>query len=189
MNQDWLTECYEECVDAVTAILYRRGSRQRAVQEAEEAVSWACKKALEHRPKWKSPKHCRNWIVLVACKHATQTWRTERRRGEIHRKIYAEGHARQEAHEPSTRHSLVELVSEAIKRLPEEDRRLIEARFAVGLTLEELVEVIALRNVSEAHRRCREALIRLREILIDQHGPAMASRLAAQPARSPPDPT
>jgi RNA polymerase sigma factor (sigma-70 family) len=163
-EQDWLAANWEACVAYLIAVRHRRGlSPQQAADLACDAVSFAGQQLLAKQPELESERHRRNWILRVAVNYAIDVRRTENRRRRALRRQYAEvGGEVALATEPSPLQPFLDLMRDALATLPEEERRLIEARFGEEASLQELVDEFGRGSVATAHRRIRGILGRLR---------------------------
>jgi DNA-directed RNA polymerase specialized sigma24 family protein len=186
-EEDWLAANWEGCVASLIAVLHRRGlSAKQAADLACDAVSFAGQRLLEVRPVVESERHRRNWVLRVALNYAIDVRRTETRRRWALRRQFAEGGGEAAlAPEPSPLQPFLDLMRGALARLPEEEQRLIEARFGEGASLQELVDEFGLGSVPTAHRRIRAILQRLRAIM--EVGGAVPDGWQSEPAWAPPE--
>jgi RNA polymerase sigma factor (sigma-70 family) len=166
-HEQWLADCANTCVRAVTGALVRLGvSPQRAADLAGEGVSFAHAQAIEQTPAFTNLEHARKWVVRVAINRAIQLLRTDQRRRKIEARIHTEGRANDAGStpRPSPMAPFLEMIPEYLAMLPAEQRLLVRLSFLEGYTLEEIAGVFG-SSTATIFRRRREILARLRELM------------------------
>jgi RNA polymerase sigma-70 factor (ECF subfamily) len=140
-------------------------TRLRSDQEAEDVVQQALLRALGHLRQFRGEARFRTWLISITCNEVSQ-WRRDQARAAI--LPLEEGWAanvRDSASAPDIklqRRQEVQRLRQALTRLPEKYRHMIQLRDLHELSIAEIARSLSLTPaaVKTRHHRARKMLVR-----------------------------
>jgi RNA polymerase sigma factor (sigma-70 family) len=163
---------FEELVEPYREIAFRVAyliTRNRS--DAEDATQDALEKAWRALGRFRPESPLRPWLLRIAANEARNRRRsTGRREGLVLRAAAASsGEAAPSPEEAAIAADERRRLLDALERLPDPSRLVLECRYLLGLSEEETAAALGVRR-GTVKSRCARALERLRE----GHGPARA---------------